>query len=467
MRRNQTCGDRMNDIWSELNRAFAGAEGTPLAAIRADLFFNLASVRAGSFSETAKNVAYPFVLAWRSCIHSLQDLTFAPGTYLAICDYAAEAGFGTLRPLLKHLAPVALVTNRASQSVLGKMSLDIATICIDDASFRYRPLLGSLWKRSRTDCDQLLDSIREQELRSRLARLRSLIRALLVRAYLYELTANHLLDQIRPKGIVLHNDFTTLSRTFVQAAQHRGIREYTLQHGFPSMEYFPTYSRHYLVWGPYFKRYMASNGALAETLPVVGAPRLDYLTSGQLKEWPACSPRLLFLSQTHSPLFTHEEHLTILRMLNQATSKHPLKIKLHPQEAAGIYANFPNLRRCILPAQTSLKEALAQHDVAISVNSTALCEAMLMRRVALQIYTPTMARRIGAMRLPEHFENAGALEDFLLDLKTRSSLRARIAQQQAILEDFVFAPGHGTTNVIAYIKCHSEDSAETESAQCI
>src|ERR1043166_2293 len=53
-----------------------------------------------------------------------------------------------------------------------------------------------------------------------------------------------------------HNDFTTSSYLACAVARQAGIKSFTLQHGFPTQEYFPTSADHYVVWGPRFREYM-------------------------------------------------------------------------------------------------------------------------------------------------------------------------------------------------------------------
>src|SRR5690348_8760353 len=92
-------------VWKTICEIFAPFEGSCLYAIRADAFFHLALANSAPLKFAAKNHLYP-PIAWSRA--SRAQSVFAgncggPSRYLFVCDYAAEPGFGTLRPVLKKL----------------------------------------------------------------------------------------------------------------------------------------------------------------------------------------------------------------------------------------------------------------------------------------------------------------------------------------------------------------------------
>ncbi|MGC2695538.1 MAG: hypothetical protein WA738_07085, partial [Candidatus Angelobacter sp.] len=92
-------------IWKNICDTFAPFEGSCLYAIRADAFFHLALAQSAPFKFAAKNYLYP-AMAWVRSARAREALDLNCGRqdrYLFVCDYAAEPGFGTLRPALERL----------------------------------------------------------------------------------------------------------------------------------------------------------------------------------------------------------------------------------------------------------------------------------------------------------------------------------------------------------------------------
>src|ERR1051326_955154 len=126
----------MQDVtWAEINQAFAPFVGTPLYAIRAEAFFHLA-LRGGRRNLfRLKNIFYPAAVVWRSMAWTRKEKSSRANTYLFVCDYGADPGFGTLMPLLKSSnGPATLVVNSrvlaARRRELAQLG-NVQTICAD------------------------------------------------------------------------------------------------------------------------------------------------------------------------------------------------------------------------------------------------------------------------------------------------------------------------------------------------
>src|SRR5690349_17747529 len=88
--------------WQAVSDVFAPFAGACLYAIRADAFFHLAHAGSARLKFVVKNQLYPafsFLRAARA--HHDLNTGLVAERFLLVCDYAAEPGFGTLRPILQ------------------------------------------------------------------------------------------------------------------------------------------------------------------------------------------------------------------------------------------------------------------------------------------------------------------------------------------------------------------------------
>jgi hypothetical protein len=233
--------------WEEVSRAFAPFAGSCLYAIRADTFFHLA-LRANSPSRFVfKNLFYPMALAARSKSTALERCSPRGNSFLFVCDYPAEAGFGSLRPLLRSCPAAATVV--ANSAVLAARSRELGEmpgVSVLHADALQNSDWVAMWRRAQGDYRALLSGSGPR-LRRLLKASRLVIWALLFRAYRYRNFLEARLSSLGPAAVITHNDFTSLSYLAGDAARRAGIPDFTLQHGFPSPEYFPTTATHYLV----------------------------------------------------------------------------------------------------------------------------------------------------------------------------------------------------------------------------
>ena len=273
--------------WKAICEMFAPFEGTCLYAIRADAFFHLSMARNAPVRFAIKNRLYPtwmWCRAARAQSAPEREVGSQP-RYLFVCDYAAEPGFGTLRPSLKMLRNESLllgldrvIRGRAAEvQQMGIRSTNLDGKIFSLASGR----IGELWREARKDFSRLIENCPNQY-RSLLVRARSVLQTLLVRAYLfYELYEQVFTENESLRSVITHNDFTSCSYLACIAARNVGATSFVLQHGFPTQEYFPTSADYYLVWGSRFRSFMASQPGLHSHLIVAGAPRLDVLSGAR------------------------------------------------------------------------------------------------------------------------------------------------------------------------------------------
>ncbi len=410
--------------WQQANAIFAPFRGSALYSIRLPLFYlwNKGQTR------PLHAALHPFALAGRGL--SLSRCPPVPKNvrYLFVTDYAAEGGYGTLRPLLQSCPEPALL---AGPEPVGTLH-DGPFLNVDHLALRL--LSPQDFSRARADWSRLRAQTPDA-LRSGLLRLSPSICALLCRAYAYERLAQTIRSQCSgPLTVVTPNDFSGLCLNFGQAAD----RWITLQHGLPSLEYFPTSATEYLLWGEAFRERYVSEGASSATLRVVGAPRLDRYA---LPAPPPPSGRtLLFLSQTHAATLSPAQHRQVVGLLHTAVRSTglPLRIRLHPLEDRSYFAEFgPDVT--FSQRGVSLAEDLAGASLVASFGSTAMLEAMLAHRPVLQLLPPGFDPPGGfyARWTPQTAEE-------LAELWRSLDPNEALAEQKPWLERYLANPGHGT-----------------------
>jgi hypothetical protein len=419
--------------WQQANALFAPFRGSALYSIRLPLFYLWNKVP----NRPLQAALHPFAVAGRGL--SLSRALPLPRDlrYLFVTDYAAEGGYGTLRPLLQTCPAPALL---AGPEAVGKLHAG-PFLNVDHLALRLVSL-GD-FARARRDWSRLRAAAPDA-LRPGLLRLAPSITALLCRAYAYTRLAHSMRDHCSGQlTVVTPNDFSGLCLNFGQAAD----RWITLQHGLPSMEYFPTSASEYLLWGEAFRERYLSEGATASTLHVVGAPRLDRYAVPAPP--PPAGRTMLFLSQTHAASLAPDQHRQVVGLLHQAAQATglPLRIRLHPLEDRSYFAGFgPEVT--FTERGVSLAEDLAAASLVASFGSTAMLEAMLAHRPVLQLLPPGIDPPGGfyARWTPGSPEELGEL---WRTLEPQEALN----EQRPWLERYLANPGQGAA--AAWLKIHS------------
>jgi hypothetical protein len=422
--------------WQQANALFTPFRGSALYSIRLPLFY----LWNKAHSRPLLAALHPFALAGRGL--SLRRALPIPRDlrYLFVTDYAAEGGYGTLRPLLANCPEPALL---AGPSAVGQ--LHSGPYC-DVDHLALRLLCPQDLSRARADWRRLRGQTPDH-LRPTLLRLAPSIAALLCRAYAYERLALSIRDHCSaPLTVITPNDFSGLCLNFGQMAD----RWITLQHGLPSLEYFPTSATEYLLWGEAFRERYLLEGAAADTLHVVGAPRLDRYAVPVPPPPPGRS--LLFLSQTHAATLSPAQHRQVVELLHAAARATglPLRIRLHPLEDRSYYSHFgPEVT--FTPTGVSLAEDLASATLVASFGSTAMLEAMLAHRPVLQLLPPGLHPPGGFYA---RWTPASAEE--LAELWRSLDPHQALAEQQPWLERYLANPGQGAAAVWRRIEHRGE-----------
>jgi hypothetical protein len=448
--------------WNSVFGCFGPFEGTSLYAIRTDAFFHLSLEGSAPRKFAAKNYLYPASIWWRARkaepFHAASKRNIR---YIFICDYAAEPGFGTLRPLLQRFGRESLLITTdavAQQRSAEAQELGAQVVNLDAALFTAgKGRFAELWGRAERELQPFL-SAQQGEMQDRFTRSRRVLKALLVKAYLCrEIYRECLASAPGLAAVITHNDFTTSSYLACAAAREFGVASFTLQHGFPTDEYFPISADHYLVWGERFRELMMARGARANALEVAGAPRLDTLLAKRGTKVSRADERLriLFLSQSHSPLFTVEEHRKVLSFLTPVAgnSRYELSVRLHPQEAETRFRQLSgNLRVAIAPKEVPLSEALKNADLVLACNSTAMLEAVALGVPVCQIAPAEVQNRLGIVEVCRKAESPEQLRAVVGSLATAIARRDLVAEQDRLLARYLANFGSATDAAANFIQ---------------
>jgi hypothetical protein len=413
--------------WQQANALFAPFRGSALYSIRLPLFYLWNKVE----TRPLRAALHPFALAGRGLSWSRMLDVPRNLRYLFVTDYAAEGGYGTLRPLLETCPGPALLAGPAAVGALHSGPF----LNVDQLALRL--LSPRDFSRARADYARLRRAAPDAW-RPGLSRLSPAIGALLCRAYAYERLAQSIRQQCAgPLTVITPNDFSGLCLNFGQAAD----RWITLQHGLPSLEYFPTNATEYLLWGEAFRERYLEEGAAASALHVIGAPRLDRYAV------PAPPPppgrTLLFLSQTHAASLSPAQHRMVIAQLREAAEATglPLRIRLHPLEDRSYFEGFgPAVT--FTPRGVSLADDLASATLVASFGSTAMLEAMLAHRPVLQLL-PAGIDPPGGFYARWTPRNAAQLAELWDNLSAAEALH----EQQPWLERYLANPGQGSAAV--------------------
>jgi hypothetical protein len=200
-----------------------------------------------------------------------------------------------------------------------------------------------------------------------------------------------ILHSASPRAVVLKNDSLFLERAVIAAARAVGIPTVTIQHGLfmraAGLRFWDGYwTDHMLVWGDFFRDlYLEGRVTPEGRVHVLGYPFPLPADPGEGR----VPPRTLCLLgqpwELNSDALRAEKHRIIGEFLDHAP-RYGLEFvyRPHPAESReALQSAFPSLR--LTDAGESLAEAIGRWDLFLSWTSTALIEAALHGRSAVQI----------------------------------------------------------------------------------
>jgi len=202
----------------------------------------------------------------------------------------------------------------------------------------------------------------------------------------------NLLAKISPEFLVVWNDSLFLERFLIHIARKMGIRSFCIQHGiFSERINFKLLDGHFadymFVWGESQAKIYLKNGYDRDRLKILGYPfktnkvKVDETNKNSVcilgEDWERYKEEL---GKKKKEIF--EKASSILR-----SKGFRVYYKPHPAEKSVNY--YPDNAEVF---RSSINNTLNHFDIFISLTSTALLEASLYGKIAIQIYDPAFNR---------------------------------------------------------------------------
>lgn len=202
------------------------------------------------------------------------------------------------------------------------------------------------------------------------------------------------------KNLILLNKFTKIkgiksiyfghnSSTLVSLIYHniKNIHSITIQHGLPVETYFPIQSNQYLVWDEYSKNKFILNKVDESTLKIESCPRFDCYIGFQKKLFS--DTRITYFTQINSPEVSTKKQLkSLYDFVLKIKDIQGIKLFIRPHPSDNI-----KMIKAILEDVIdydiylgNLKEVFQNTDIAVSLYSTVLYEAKILKIQTIQIY---------------------------------------------------------------------------------
>jgi hypothetical protein len=251
------------------------------------------------------------------------------------------------------------------------------------------------------------------------------------------------LERLQLKSLVLWNDVLFIERCMILAARRLGIPSFVIQHGlYMSDQADPriiggNWADYVLTWGDFFTEMFVNAGiAPRERVKLLGYPRtFNRLPARLISETPV----VCVLGQDWERYGTDLElgKRRFTQNLIEASKAVGMLVvyRPHPGESRGwVQKHFPEVN--LTPAGESLADAIGKYDVFVSLTSTALVEAGMHGRIALEVIDSGFVQddfaQVGACHSRPN--TVAALTVFLAEV------RSKYIQAFPVLESYVWVP---------------------------
>lgn len=235
-----------------------------------------------------------------------------------------------------------------------------------------------------------------------------------------------------PDYVVLWNDSLPLERGLILASRDLGITTITVQDGIYADRRFMHghAADHVFVWGPHFRQmYLKSRKRTADQVHVLGYPYpLEVDAGGGRREMPA----VMYLGQNlenyrQDLLPPKLETIQVVHHISRALGFRFL-YRPHPHDDREMLGeHLPGV--AMTSPRESLEESIRRADIFVSFNSTALIEAAMHRRMAIQLRNFPLQT--------DNFEELGIVNRSLRTLEQLEAYLAQLPRQRGPL-DFGF-----------------------------
>lgn len=240
------------------------------------------------------------------------------------------------------------------------------------------------------------------------------------------------LHRLSPRAVVLENDSLFMERALVLAARNLRIPTFTIQHGLfmkaASPHILDGHSTDYmLVWGDFFRKLYVDKGILSpKQIEILGYP---YLLTERHKS-PTANLNASTACIFGQPFEAYDETLREPRysmVANIVKACETVAVaptyRPHPAENRGeVQRRFPTLT--MTDPLESLQKTIETHDIFFSLTSTALIEAALLGKIAVQVlHDRFVADNFEVLGVCKSIENdVSALKEYLRDVRRSPSI---------------------------------------------
>lgn len=467
-------GTHLGQLWQDIVTATEGS-GPDVTSLRISLWASLHQQDPGFRSQVRDALAgirNLFVLSRRTLPVGVK------GRPLFCLAHRTPSNVNNLLPVLREAlrrgTVSGIVTGGDYRSELDEFVGVVPVVSIQDVvgCVKSGDLLRSL-PRITACCKKISTSLADvrPDLKLSLARRRSKLLRGAIESVQAACAWQVLFDSWSPSCVVSTSDFWPVEHQLCLQAADRQIPSFVIQHGTMREFWWPFVASVYLLWGNAEFRQMQSFGAQAERLKIAGMPASDELFKfthsmmerlGPARQSPVC----LILSQTHGSGTESSVFRDFMAFLKETLPLLPAinwKVKLHPAENDGFYRQLgdPWFERLFFyPKRTSLKEAVADADVVLTIYSTGGLEAMMMDRPL--IVAPATERVRTLAPWPDsgggfYVSSPKEFCDRVSRLASYGSVReSQLAAQRTFLAEHFSEAGHSAERIVEYIERQTE-----------
>jgi hypothetical protein len=260
----------------------------------------------------------------------------------------------------------------------------------------------------------------------------------------------------KPASLIAVHDAWLWESIFFSVARERDIRSMVLQHGLTGDFNYPLFAEKFLTWGERDSNFMVQkNRALDTEVEMTGSPYMDSIRKGFSVNMDGAFElqNIIFLSQPffRIPSISQEDYQKILLAFyglgDMAVSKGKrLVIKPHPLDRKKYYATKPENVKW---SHDTLLDALRSSCIAITVDSTSMLEAAMLKIPVIQITTPGMNRNndFSATKICVQCDEQSLHDEVKYLLNDRSYYKNRIEESQNALSCFFHNLGSSLSKI--------------------
>jgi len=326
-------------------------------------------------------------------------------------------------------------------------------------------------KKSRQQFEKILMGIDDEVILDMFKLYKDYLELILMLENIFEKNYRDLFTKTKPKAIIANS----FAGALLKVAKEMQIKRMMIQHGTQWGDDTPGVTPdvdELIIWGNFWKENFRRKMSPKTKLIPLGCPRFDEILTW--KNMPRNNeffnrfdldlkkPTIVFLSQSHGFEFPKNFYESIIQsfgyLIKKVGNRTNYIIKLHPYESPALYSKLlePSVLRNtrIIKDEVHLYEVLKHCDIAISVKSTSLIEAMAFDVAVIQFNFLDDVDWIdfykygGGVSVRSKDELADIVEKLITDSKFKEEL---IKKQNKFLKSCLTNLGFATNKVINYL----------------